>query len=335
MRSSLSVSRTARATGLLLAGCVAVACSVEIAARIALDRVSKIQRRTAEEYSSARSSGTPTDRRSHMLVVGNSLLEEGVQFDRIRDALAPDWDTRRLVVEQTFFLDWYYGLKRLFNAGAHPDVVVVVLSPQQWIRTEIRGDYSAYYLIDTHDVPAAARELGLNATQATSLFFANISKFWGVRAELRNFVLGRLMPQLGQLMDYSSVTDHRRIPDADVERKARTRILRLKALAAAHGARLVVLLPPLLEAHDGSDGFVQAARTAGVPALVPVTSGTFGPQLYRDAGFHLNPTGAAAFTERLIPALRNELASVARHDVHVDASRTAVHEAVFTGSSAQ
>jgi hypothetical protein len=58
---------------------------------------------------------------------------------------------------------------------------------------------------------------------------------------------------------------------------------------------------------------LRAAATAGVPTLRPVTSGTFGPQLYRDAGFHLNPAGATIFTERLIPVLRRELdAALAR-----------------------
>src|SRR5262245_32188770 len=108
MHSSTSASRIGRGTLLLLAGCVLVAVSVEITARLALDRVSKIQRRMADEYSLARASGKEDAGSRHMLVVGNSLLDEGVQFDHIREALARDWDTRRFVVEQTFFLDWYY-----------------------------------------------------------------------------------------------------------------------------------------------------------------------------------------------------------------------------------
>ena len=320
MRSSTSASRIGRATALLLAGCLLVALSVEIAARLALDRVSKIQRRTAHEYSLARTSGTLSPGRRHMLVVGNSLLDEGVQFDHMREALAREWDTRRFVVEQTFFLDWYYGLKRLFSQGAHPDVVVVMLTTQQWIRPEIRGDYSAYYLVNVRDLPALARELDLNATGTASLFFAGISKFWGVRAEMRNFVLGRLMPELGRLMDFSSVIDPRPLIDEEVERDAVGRIARLKALVDAHGGRLLVLLPPVLDANDGSEGFVRAARAVGVATLRPVTSGTFGPQLYRDAGFHLNAVGAAAFTERLIAALQTELPSVLSRNVKVDAA---------------
>ena len=92
--------------------------------------------------------------------------------------------------------------------------------------------------------------------------------------------------------------------------------------------------PPVLDANDGSEGFVRAARAVGVATLKPVTSGTFGRQLYRDAGFHLNAVGAAAFTERLITALRTELPSVVSRDVNVDAAvRAPISQPSFSRSS--
>jgi len=324
MRSSTSVSKSARATCVLIGGCLAIALGVEAAARLAFDRVSKIQRRTREEYDLARTIGhEPGCDRRHMLIVGNSLLDEGVRFEQIRDAVARQWHAQRFVVEQTFYLDWYYGLKRLLAEGSRPNVVVVMLSTRQWTRSDIRGDYSAHYMMSTRDLPAAAHDLGLSATQATNLLFANVSKFWGARAEMRNFVLGRLMPDLGRLMDFSSQTDPRPLVDDEVEQVVRARLERLKAMTDAHDSRLVILLPAVLELQDGAAGFLRAARAAGVRTLRPVASGTFGPQLYRDAGFHLNPVGASIFTDRLIPVLQDELARdpglravVARGAVH-------------------
>ena len=79
---------------------------------------------------------------------------------------------------------------------------------------------------------------------------------------------------------------------------------------------------------------MRAARAVGVATLKPVTSGTFGRQLYRDAGFHLNAVGAAAFTERLITALRTELPSVVSRDVNVDAAvRAPISQPSFSRSS--
>src|SRR5438445_5635719 len=131
-----------------------------------------------------------------------------------------------------------------------------MLSTRQWTRTDIRGDYSAYYLMSTRDVPAAAYDLGLGATQATNLLFANVSKFWGARAEMRNFILGRTMPDLGRLMDFSSQADPRPLVDDEVERVVRGRLARLKAVTDADAIRLLVLLPAVLEAHDGAHGFL-------------------------------------------------------------------------------
>ena len=82
---------------------------------------------------------TASDGRTHVLVVGNSLLDEDVRFDRLHDALAARWDARRFVVEQTFYYDWYYGLKRLYREGARPDVVVLMLSHETVASHRDRG----------------------------------------------------------------------------------------------------------------------------------------------------------------------------------------------------
>src|SRR5512146_1776404 len=117
MRSSTSVSdgagarphRTVRAIWMLLAGCALVALGIEGVARVGLDRVSKIQRRTVTEYALACRIGHEHDGRVHVLVVGNSLLDEGVHFGMVHDRLLPEWDAQRFVVEQTAYYDWLYG----------------------------------------------------------------------------------------------------------------------------------------------------------------------------------------------------------------------------------
>jgi hypothetical protein len=319
MHSSISVSNStpghpvgaARAIWLLLLGCLLIAGAAEAVARLALDRVSKIQRRTALEYEAARSiGGDDSSGRRPLLVVGNSLLDEGVRFDRVHAALNERWDARRFVVEQTYYYDWYYGLRRLFREGSRPEVVAIMLSPLQWFRSDSRGDYSAQFLMSAVDLPRAAHDLGLHPTQATNLVFAKASKFWGARTEIRNFVLGRAIPGLGALMNLSSVVDPHQLTDEEVEGVAKDRLDRLNEIVRANGAQLIVLVPPIMKTPDGSLGLVRAAQRAGIAALRPVVSGAYGQEMYRDAGFHLNPVGATAFTERLIPALQDELGSM-------------------------
>ena len=321
MRSSTSASdviSVGRSTRLLLMGCAIVALGAEAAARIALDRASKMQQRVVVEYRAAQQiGGERREGRMHVLVVGNSLLDEGVQFDRVRTALDDECDARRLVVEQTSYFDWFYGIKALLDAGARPDFIVVVLSPSQWVRPDSRGDYSAQYLMQIADLREAARDLHLNATQTASMFFARLSKFWGTRAEVRNFVLIHAMPDLGRLMNFSSYIDPTPIVDDQIEQSARGRIERLNRIVRGHAARLVIVVPPVLDANDGSPGLTRAARSSGVPVIRPVTSGAYGKALYRDTGFHLNPAAAAMFTEQFVRALRTELQSgeaPSRHD---------------------
>jgi hypothetical protein len=297
-----------RATWALVIGCLAVALTVEAAARVGLDRASKIQRRMVQEYRQAVAIGQDQAPGRHLLVVGNSLLDEGVQFDRLRDSLAGRYDVRRYMVEQTVYFDWLYGLHRLYREGARPDVVVVMLGTGHWLSPGIRGDYSAQYMMSAADLPRVARDVGLHPTQATGLAFASMSKFWGARVEMRTFVLGHLMPTLGQFMNASSAVDRRPMVDADIAPVLSARIERMRELTDAYGSQLVLLVPPVLDPADGAPALMAAAAQHDVPVLRPVASGSFGPQLYRD-GFHLNDTGAALFTDRLIPALEGELAN--------------------------
>ncbi len=295
-----------RATWVLLAGCVIVALGVEAAARFGLDRASRIQRRMVQEYAEAVAIGQDGTPGRHVVVVGNSLLDEGVRFDQLREALGNGVDLRRYMVEQTVYYDWLYGLKRLYREGARPDVVVVMLGTGHWLSPNIRGDYSAQYLMSVADLPSVARDVGMHPTQATGLMVAGVSKFWGARVEMRTFVLGHLMPDLATFMNASSAVDRRPMVDTDITPVLATRVARLRALTDAYGSQLVLLVPPLLNPADGSGGLMAAAAEQHVPVLRPVASGDFDTQLYRD-GFHLNDAGAAAFTDQLIPVLQQAL----------------------------
>ena len=62
-----------------------------------------------------------------VLIVGNSLLLDGVDISALDEKLRPEHRVTRFVVENTSYLDWYYGLRRLFREGARPKVLVLAL----------------------------------------------------------------------------------------------------------------------------------------------------------------------------------------------------------------
>ena len=305
MRSFTSASKrvgaASYASAVLLAGCATICATAELVVRFNLDAVSKIQRRTAAEYRLATSATTPAAR--HIaLFLGNSLLDEGVRFDTVKSRLAPDWEARRFVVEQTAYHDWYYALRRLFADGARADTIVIMMSPLHWIHDGMRGDYSAYYLMTDSDAVMYATRM--HPTAGTGFMLAAVSNFWGARVEIRNFVLGRILPRFGELMSATSIVDRSILKDDDVERIATGRLEDLRVLAAAYDARLVVMVPPVIEPNDGSEGLARAARRTGLAVFAPVRSGTYPASLYRDGGFHLNAIGATRFTDELLDPLR-------------------------------
>jgi lysophospholipase L1-like esterase len=115
------------------------------------------------------------------------------------------------------------------------------------------------------------------------------------------------MPGIGQVLNQVAPVNRGGFSDNEVSDTVSARVQQLKDVVESHGARLVLLVPPLLDANDGAMGLMQAAERLNVAALRPVASGTYGPQFYRDSGFHLNAKGASQFTERLAVALKGEL----------------------------
>lgn len=298
-----------RATQVLLAGCVIVAVAAEGAARLGFHRASKIQRRFVTEYQRAQTIGRNQPDRRQVLMVGNSLLLEGVRFERIQRELSPRWQTERLVLERTAYYDWYYGLKRLLQDGARPDVVVLVLTARQWAENEFRGDYSSHYLVDGNDLPELSRELGWSMTALTNAFVAHASEFWAERAELRNFALQFVVPGMDPLVNVFTSTPVIPPLRADtIEPLLRRRIGRVRQVLEQHGARLVLIVPPTppLPGNDGWLGVMRAARAQHVTMVEPLPEETFSRSDYRDS-FHLSPDGAERYTTLLVPQLRGAL----------------------------
>jgi hypothetical protein len=212
----------------------------------------------------------------------------------------PDVKPSRLVVENTSYLDWYYGLRGLFRQGAKPDVVVLVLNPTQLTSNSFNGDYSARFLVAPQDLPSFSRSVGADGNRASSLWLANVSAFYGARAEIRTWLMGRLLPGLTSLFRTSP-----RPSGGDVGAVASERFTELRELCLQNAAQLLVVLPPARR-DAGVDGITQAAAQADVHVLIPIAPGVLPPSNYAD-NFHLNATGAGIFTPALASSLKHAL----------------------------
>jgi hypothetical protein len=304
--SSISVfnkPNAARAITVLLAALLLYCCALELGTRIGFARISKTQRRTVQDMKGAAQLLARTaDGETTVLVVGNSLLLHGVISGRLHQTMAPGVYSFVFGVENTQFLDWYFGLRRLFAEGSRPSVVVVCLTARQLISSGTDGEYAAHYLTRGSDILRLKEQAQLDNTTASNLFFANLSAWLGSRAMIRNWLLGEVLPNVDELIRYLPEKAGALPATQIVVSKGLERLQQLEELCKSNGSGLILLMPPLASRSDLPEALQAAAAQRGIVVLVPYKGGEM-PAAYFEDGFHLNSQGAAAFTDRLGPQL--------------------------------
>ena len=295
---------TATAIGLVLF-CVLL----EAVTRLGFAHISHIESRIAESRHAALAI-RPHPPLTQVLLLGNSLAIEGIDIVALQRAVAPSARITPFFIEGTAYFDWYFGLHRLFLEGSRPDVVILCLNTEQLLANSIRGEYSAFYLFDTHDLPEIRRDIGANLTGLSSLFLGRESLFYAGRTQLRNFLLGRMDPAYAALLHQLAVHPAPAPSVAEIGSTGTARLQSLRELCGKYGARFVFLLPPGGRHHQ--DELSTAARHSGASLLIPIDEGVLGPEMFSD-GFHLNTAGRKIFTDRLGATLPEALRALDKH----------------------
>lgn len=310
--TSSSSAEVARATGhdaigffvrLVIVGCVLLA--VEAATRVVLVPASTTQRRIeAELRASLRL--LPNSHHPSVLVVGNSLLVEGIHVDSLHAQTSTGLDVQPLAIEQTVYFDWLYGLRHLQESGSRPDVVGVMLPRMHLLSSGFRGPYSVYRLVDTPDIPAVARDLKVNLTISSGYYLAEVSEFYGMRSDLRNVFLPLMVPGMSRLAPvfggFAAFSNRIAPPTLDTLSLAHERLRRMKQVVESMGARLLWIIPPsgvqTATFDPLRDLARRAARDEGVDVFEVEEAVSFPASAYLD-GFHLNAQGALRYTSDL------------------------------------
>ncbi len=280
---------------LLLATCAIWCLAVETVTQIGFGRVSRIRRTLEIEKSAAIALRPEVNGKNTVLVVGNSLLENGVEFDRFSQELPVNWKAQRFVVLNTNYYDWYYGMRLIFHKGARPKMLVVVLSPSQLVSPIVQGEYFAQVTMDRRDLLAVRRDIHADNTTTANMFFSNVSEFYGSRSEIRRWILAKLMPDLQQLT--GSFQSPKKSPPSDEQiiRTVSSRLRQMRELCEEYGTDFVMVLPPAREGDSTAHDVEVAGGSANVRVLVPIMPGSLDRNLFKD-GQHLNENGAAIFT---------------------------------------
>ena len=283
--------------------CLALFCAgIEGLTRFGFSHISRIEARIATDHKAAlaiRKSSRPT-----VLLVGNSLMLEGIDASRLRESLASAAYVVSFPIEQTQYLDWYYGLRRLFADGSQPDLVVLCMNAEHLISPRIRGDYSAYYLFRLADIPEIRREIHYDLTKTSGLVLSHFSLFYAGRSPLRNFVLVSTDRAYASLLQRIAGTPAPIRPDAEMERMSEARLGELQALCSSHKARFAYLLAPGFGTGEGA--LVQAGVQSRTDVMIPFHLNALSRDKFRD-GFHLNASGAQLFTDQVAGMLKTRL----------------------------
>jgi hypothetical protein len=287
--------------------CVLWLLGCEAAARLLVPRISKIEGEVQADMRAAlalrRNAGGP----KQLLVLGNSLLETGLDREKFAAELAPQVTPTVVVVQQTSFYDWYYGIRKLLADGSDPDAVLLMLSPHQLIHDGIRGDYTSSLMMRPTDVPDAARRMDLHLTVESGLFLSTLSRFLGLRVEIRKVALGKVMPEVPVLLQKLAPTGALAIDPVQLEAKGRERLTLWKETLADRKIQpIFVVFPPLTP--EEVEIFKRLEHETGVPILMPLaTPDSLEKADFMPDGFHLGPSGARKLTKALEGQVRELL----------------------------
>ena len=300
----------------LLTGLVLIFLTLEVTSPLVLAHFSHTEQRVDRELQEAASLRAVTaDGRPTILLAGNSLLKEGVLIPSLHDDLATQYEVRRLVIEQTHYLDWYFGLRRLLEEGSRPGIVVLTLATAQLASPLTLGQSFAHRQMSFRDFPRAVRESRLDRTTASTYLFAHWSRWLGNEGFIRQCVSISVFPGFRQLA--GRIADHgAHIHDpSTLLNMAQQRQPELRDLSQQFGVPVVLLIPPNLN-QDSSRESQELGNQIGVPVWILSPAGEF-PRDYFSDGFHLNRRGAEIYTTRLSRQVRSmNMGQVARHFVH-------------------
>jgi len=284
--------------------------ALEAAASFGFPRVNHYWRRILADQHDAISicpsatNGSPTT-----LFIGNSLLEWAVDRDLLHKELSPLYFSSVLPIENTSYLDWFFGLRRLFSEGSRPAAVGVFLSTRQLISEKTMGEPFAHSMMLERDIFAVKHEAHLDNTSASNYFFARSSSWLGYRSEVRNWLLQKLMPNVGDLTRYLPGKTPSMPPTDEVLTRALPRLRTLNELCKQHRVKFFLVVPPTFDVHDSSLALRAAAAREGILVLVPYSPSEMPSEGFQPDGFHLNSHGADLFTRRTALLLLQKLAN--------------------------
>ena len=301
--SAFERRQAAHAIVVLLSGAVLYLCGLEALTRIGYPRINHVARGIRADYRNATALEPVSEHQSStLLIVGNSYLDLGVRRDALQQEIWPRYSVAYMPISGTGYVDWYFGLRRLFAEGSRPAVVGLCLSTRDVLSDSTMGEPFAHDLMRHSDVLNVKKQSRLDNNETSDFLFANLSTWLGHRRAIHNWLLAKSLPMASDLAK-SLRPQNELMPPADaVVAKALPRLRAMKDLCNENGARFFLLIPPTRDVNDASNELRAAASAEKILVVLPFQHAGLPESDFLD-GAHLDPQGAAIFTRRLGPTL--------------------------------
>jgi len=288
---------------LLVGICALLILAFELLGAFLMKHHSVTYARVSHQYSEAlklspAKPGEPTS----VLMLGNSLLLEGVHVDRLQKLTSSQMRISPIFLEATGYYDWFYGLQRLFRQGSRPQIVILGVGVNNFLADSVRQDYVPLILFDARDTLGVASDLKMDRTATSNLLLSHASVFWDTRSVFRTQILRHAVPHYRELV--LLLKPQPAIPpNPEFQAIANPRVERLRELCEAYGARLIILVPPTPSSENAVRQMATAAQRAKVDTLIPIDPGALSAKYYQPDELHLNAEGAEIFTTALATIL--------------------------------
>jgi hypothetical protein len=122
-----------------------------------------------------------------------------------------------------------------------------------------------------------------------------------------------MVPHFDHLFPFIRASDLSVPGGQEFEAAVMFRLRTLRELCEAHGAKLILLIPPTPSSASTVRRMAMASEQVGVKALVPIDPAALAPGSYKADAIHLNPNGAVRFTSALAVDLLEVIPTATQH----------------------
>jgi len=248
-----------------------------------------------------------------VLIAGNSLVYEGLSDPVLKRTMGDGIGIQAAGVPGSTYYDWEYGLRALLARGSEPDVVVIGLSPSQFLRAPSATALPVSELWRSQDIYSYARDWRPSPTTIADLVLEHFSTFFSMRDTFRIYSRKQIRGYESMVHEWGQV--HSAAEDSGknegmLEATYRERIALLKKECGSR-ARLVLIVVPTRQENDASDepALRSAALQSGVPVIEPVGELEWPVTKFQADGYHLTTEAAEEFSVLTAQELRQILAA--------------------------